>query len=172
MLKNQTPEPGVISTCIVCIFVFGAIFLLGVPFMFFVVWLWGDWGLATKYVVPGTTVFAVLASAFFGIVGSSVRKNRFSVLGLAAASLFVYFMFITSFEFSSIEEGNEPAKQLTEEQKARIKLNDECRLIGMQYARAASESFSGVSSRRDVVIPMKCRGLEATQRGIRLGFDR
>lgn len=168
MLKDQTPESGIIFSCIMLVMLSGFAFLLAVIPVFIALWLFGDWSLATKYAVPGSFTVAVIGGAIATTIPLTVRKTEFSVLGFAAAGLFVYFAFITSFEFSSTGESEEPAQELTESQKYQIRLNDECRVIGMQYARVASASFNGASSGRDVVIPSKCRGRAATQEGMRL----
>ncbi len=168
MLKKQTPEPGIISACVMVVVLSGASFVIMLPVAFGALWLFGDWSLAVKYVVPGAITIAVLTAATVTINNVTVRKTELSVFGLAACGLFIYFAFITSVELGSTAKEAEPSQQLTEADRTRIRLDDECRVIGMQYARAASESFNNISSGRDVVIPSKCRGRTATQEGMRL----
>lgn len=170
MLKDQTPDSGVVGACAMAIVLFLFSFVVMLIPVFVALWMFGDWSLASKYVMPASVTVAVLMAVGVSSVQTTSRemKTKLSVFVLAACGLFIYFAFITSVEFGSTAKEAEPAQQLTEADRARIRLDDECRVIGMQYARAASESFNGVSSGRDVVIPSKCRGRAATQEGMRL----
>lgn len=170
--KDDEHKEGFISLffAIVLGAIFSAIFVF--PFGFFFIWIFGSFSAATSYTVPLVIIVSVLVGAAGTLLSlPSSKKNKTYAAILSIASLIVYFSLFSSFEFKSVNSSSEPPEELTDAEKRRINLNIECRDIGYSYGKSASSSFRGDSSMRDVVIPEKCRGLEATQRGIRLGFD-
>lgn len=156
-----------------------AIFFFPIGFAF--IWLFSSFDTAQSYTTPLAVIASVLTSMSFTLIDvQSSAKIKSSLFALSLLFITIYFTSFSNFEFGSAAATAEPVQELTDaeimqrdinrvkKRRRNLNLDQECQEIGYSYGRTASAAFNGDYSRRDVVVPAKCRGLEATQRGIRL----
>lgn len=175
MKSNPRPnedERGFVSLAVSIVVgaLFGALFFFPVSFVF--IWLFSSFDTATSYTTPLAVGASLLTSMSVTLTSArSSPKIKYSLFALSFLFLTVYFTSFFTSESGSTAATAEPVQELTDteiRERRQRELNRECQEIGYSYGRTAAAAFNGDYSRRDVVIPSKCRGLEATQRGIRL----
>ena len=151
-----------------------AIFFAAMIFVpvFIVIFIFATWQTAKLYSID----VALLIGLSYGIYDTDSHASDFVVLKTVLVCFVVSIIAVLAHTGMVVYQQRQTSAQQVAYQSAQSKATDPnesfCYGIGEQYGRAAARGMDGrdVKPADDVVIPERCRNLEATSLGIRAGI--